>query len=329
MRDFRAALKKKLKAEWGCLRRSCIPALFERVIGVTRIAKRKSRSFWLFVLPALLLYTALWILPLLFNAIISLTNWNGIARLSQVKFMALRNYTNAFSDPVFAKAMTHNLQFTTLNVLFIPTLAFLIAIAVEKSHIMGRDFFRTTLFIPAILPMLLVSILFRWVYSADGGILNELLALLHLEQWQRNFLGDYQVALGSLFAINVWKNVPFYMTIIISALQSVPHDQEEAIQIDGAGFWRSILHVVIPSIRPILQVVVSLVIIDGFRVFDLVFNTTKGGPAYATEVMGTLIYRVAFNDSRLGYATALSMINIVLVLTISVIYNRLIERQEA
>ena len=296
---------------------------------MTRIAKRKSRSFWLFVLPALLLYTALWILPLLFNAIISLTNWNGIARLSQVKFMALRNYTNAFADPVFAKAMSHNLQFTLLNVLFIPTLAFLFAIAVEKSSIMGRDFFRTTLFIPAILPMLLVSILFRWVYSADGGILNELLALLHLEQWQRNFLGDYQVALGSLFAINVWKNVPFYMTIIISALQSVPRELEEAIQIDGAGFWGSICHVVIPSIRPILQVVVSLVIIDGFRVFDLVFNTTKGGPAYATEVMGTLIYRVAFNDSRLGYATALSMINIVLVLTISVIYNRLIERQEA
>lgn len=296
---------------------------------MSQLARRKNRCFWLFVLPALLLYTALWILPLLFNALISLTNWNGIAPLPQVRWMGLRNYANAFADKVFVKAMTHNVRFTVLNVLFIPALAFLIALAIEKSGIRRRGFFRATIFIPAVLPMLLVSILFRWVYSADGGMINELLGLVHLEKLQRNFLGDYRVALGSLFAINVWKNVPFYMTMIISALQSVPRELEEAIQMDGAGFWGSVRHVTIPAIRPILNVVVSLVIIDGFRVFDLVFNTTKGGPAYATEVMGTLIYRVAFSDSRLGYATALSMINIVLVLAISVLYRAAAGRQEA
>lgn len=296
---------------------------------MSQLARRKSRCFWLFVLPALLLYTALWILPLLFNALISLTNWNGIAPLPQVRWMGLRNYANAFADKVFVKATTHNVCFTMLNVLFIPALAFLIALAIEKSGIRRRSFFRATIFIPAVLPMLLVSILFRWVYSADGGMINELLGLVHLEKLQRNFLGDYRVALGSLFAINVWKNVPFYMTMIISALQSVPRELEEAIQMDGAGFWGSVRHVTIPAIRPILNVVVSLVIIDGFRVFDLVFNTTKGGPAYATEVMGTLIYRVAFSDSRLGYATALSMINIVLVLAISVLYRAAAGRQEA
>lgn len=296
---------------------------------MSQLARRKNRCFWLFVLPALLLYTALWILPLLFNALISLTNWNGIAPLPQVRWMGLRNYANAFADKVFVKAMTHNVCFTVLNVLFIPALAFLIALAIEKSGIRRRGFFRATIFIPAVLPMLLVSILFRWVYSADGGMINELLGLVHLEKLQRNFLGDYRVALGSLFAINVWKNVPFYMTMIISALQSVPRELEEAIQMDGAGFWGSVRHVTIPAIRPILNVVVSLVIIDGFRVFDLVFNTTKGGPAYATEVMGTLIYRVAFSDSRLGYATALSMINIVLVLAISVLYRAAAGRQEA
>ena len=289
---------------------------------MSKLQRRKIRNFWLFVLPALVLYTALWILPLLFNACVSLTNWNGINPLSRVKYMALKNYATAFKDGVFQKAITHNLQFTLLNALCIPALFFLTAIAIEKSCIKGKAFFRVSLYIPAVLPMLLVSILFRWIYSADGGLLNELLDLLGLPQWQRNFLGDYQVALGSLFVINVWKNVPFYMTILISALQSVPADQEEAIQLDGAGFWGSIFHVVIPSIRPVLNVVVSLVLIDGFRVFDLVFNTTKGGPAYSTEVMGTLIYRVAFSDSRLGYATALSMINVAVVLLISVIYNR-------
>lgn len=295
----------------------------------SRYERRKLTCFWRFVLPALVLYTLLWILPLAFNAAISLTNWNGIVALNKAKLVGARNYLNALTDAVFHKALSHNLILTLLNVVLVPTLAFLIAIAVEKSRVAGKAFFRTTLFIPAILPMLLVSILFRWVYSADGGILNELLGALGLSGLQRNFLGDYQVALGSLFAINLWKNAPFYMTIFISALQSVPSELEDAIHMDGAGFWGAIRHVVIPTLMPIINVVIMLVIIDGFRVFDLVFTTTKGGPAYATEVMGTLIYRIAFSDSRLGYATALSMINIAIVLLISFVYNRISARQEA
>ena len=262
------------------------------------------------------------------NAIVSFTNWNGINPLDQIKYMGIKNYVSAFEDEVFQKALMHNFEFTVLNVLFIPALAFLFALAIEKSGIMGKGFFRTVLFIPAILPMLLVTILFRWVYSPDGGILNEFLALIGLSSLQKNFLGDYQVAIYALFAINVWKNVPFYMTIIISALQSVPKDLEEAIRIDGAGFWGSVFNVIIPSIRPVLNVVISLVIIDGFRVFDLVFTSTKGGPAYATEVIGTMIYRVAFSDSRLGYATALSVLNIAIVMIVSVIYNKAVSEKE-
>ncbi len=282
--------------------------------------KKQLRNFWLFVLPALVLYTALWMLPLVFNLVISFTNWNGINPLSMTKIVGLRNYINMFRDNIFYKSIFHNLEFTVLNVAFIPAASFLTAIAVEKSFIRKKGFLRTTLFIPAILPMLLVSILFRWVYSVDGGMLNSILEAVHLDSWQRNFLGDYRIALFSLFVINLWKNYPFYMTIFLSGLQSVSTDLEESAKIDGAGYWQTIWYVTLPCIKPIVGVVVGLVIIDGFRVFDLVFNTTKGGPAYATEVMGTLIYRIAFSDSRLGYATALSTVNVLVVLVISFIY---------
>lgn len=284
--------------------------------------RRQKRNFLLFILPAMVLYTALWMLPLVFNLAVSFTNWNGINPLSMAKIVGIRNYKNIFHDKIFYKAILHNLEFTGLNVLFIPAVSFLTAVAIEKSFIRKKGFLRTALFVPAILPMLLVSILFRWVYSVDGGMINSILEVFHLDSWKRNFLGDYKIALLCLFVINLWKNYPFYMTIFLSGLQGVPRELEEAARIDGAGYWKNLWYVTIPCIRPIVTVVVGLVIIDGFRVFDLVFNTTKGGPAYATEVMGTLIYRVAFSDSRLGYATALSTINVALVLVISFFYYR-------
>ncbi len=262
-------------------------------------------------------------LPLVFNLVISFTNWNGINPLSMTKGVGIRNYKNLFQDKIFFKAIFHNFEITLLNVIFIPAVSFLTAVAIEKSFIRKKGIFRTLLFIPAILPMLLVAILFRWVYSIDGGMINSFLELLGMESLQRNFLGDYKTALISLFVINLWKNYPFYMTIFLSGLQGISKDLEEAARMDGAGYWKCIWYVILPSMKSIVTVVMGLVIIDGFRVFDLVFTTTKGGPAYATEVMGTLIYRIAFSDSRLGYATAMSTINVIVVLFISFLYFKL------
>ena len=287
---------------------------------MSRRKLQKIRNYWLFLLPALVIYTILWIMPILFSLLVSLTIWNGID-INAIRFVGLRNYVNLLQDPVFFTSLRNNFTYMVLTVLFMPSIAFLVALLIEK-FAKFKGFFRTTLFIPAILPMLVVAILFRWVYTADGGIINSFLGFVGLETLQRHFLGDSSTALYALVVVAIWRSMPFYMTIILAGLQGVPSELEEASFIDGCSFWQSIWYVVIPLIKPILTVVVGLVIIDGFRVFDLVFVMTGGGPNRSTEVMATYIYSIAFRDFRLGYSTALSTVNILIVAFISLVYFR-------
>lgn len=283
---------------------------------------RHLRCFLLFLLPSLLIYTIFWIVPIIFNGVISFSSWNGVTAFSDIKWVGFQNFKNIFTnDIMFPQALWHNVVFTVISVIFVPLVGFILAMLIEKATV-HKGIYRTLLFVPAVVPLMAVAILFRWVYSIDGGIINELLALVGLGSLQRDFLGDSATALYAVSVINIWKALPFYMTILLSGLQSIPHDLEEAAEIDGCTKMQAIRHVTIPLLKPILVVVYGLVIIDGFRTFDLIFVTTNGGPNFSTEILTTYIYRVAFGDFRMGYATALSMVNIIIVLIITMIYFR-------
>ena len=288
---------------------------------------RQLHNFLLFILPAVVIYTIFWVVPILFNLLVSFTKWNGMTKFIDVKWAGLHNYILMLSDNIFLTSFAHNLEFTALGVVFIPAFSLIIALMVEKG-VRKKGFFRTSLFIPAVLPMLLVSILFRWVFSIDNGMINAFLGVIGLKSLQTDFLGNSNTALLSLFVINLWKSVPFYMTIILAGLQSVPRELEEAAMIDGCNKPKSFWYITIPMLRPILVVVYGLVLIDGFRIFDLVFVTTKGGPNNSTMVMATYNYLLAFSDFRVGYATALSTFNVLIVLIISIIYFRLSMKQQ-
>jgi ABC-type sugar transport system permease subunit len=281
--------------------------------------RRQARNFLLFNIPSLFIYTVFWMLPILLNLIVSFSTWNGVTHISRIKWVFFRNYLNIFTDEMFYRVIFHNFALLFINVLFIPTIAFLAALCVEKG-IKYKGFFRTALFIPVTLPMLLVAILFRWVYSIDGGIINSFLGLVGLGGLRTDFLGNTRTALAAVAFMGVWKSMPFHMTIILAGLQSVPRDLEEAALIDGCSEVQSVRHVTIPVLRPVLAVVYGLVVIDAFRVFDLVFVSTLGGPANSTAVISTYIYNVAFKDMRLGYSTALSTVNVALVLLVSIVY---------
>jgi ABC-type sugar transport system permease subunit len=203
---------------------------------------RQVRSYISFLLPAFVLYTIFWVLPILFNLVVSFSKWNGMTQLWKTKWVGFQNYTRMFKDNIFAQAITHNFEFTILSVVFIPTVAFLIAILIEKG-IKRKGFFRTTLFIPAVLPMLLVAILFRWVFSVDNGMINSFLGAVGLKALETNFLGNSNTALLSLFSLSVWKSAPFYMVIILAGLQSVPHELEEAASIDGCSGAQSLRYI--------------------------------------------------------------------------------------
>ena len=289
----------------------------------TKRYRKQVRNFVFFLIPSIGIYTFFWVVPIIFNFVVSASAWNGMSAFAETKWVGLKYYVKIFTnDTMFPKAFGHNIVFTLITVICIPLISCLLAIAVER-FLRHKGIFRTLFFIPAIVPLLAAAILFQWIYSIDGGLLNEALGLIGLKALQRNFLGDSRTALGAVSFISVWKSIPFYMTILISGLQGIPEELEEAAKIDGADGRKVLRYVTLPLLKPILVIVFGLVVIDGFRTFDLIYATTNGGPNYATEIMTTYIYRVGFGDFRMGYATALSSVNIIFVLIITSVYLRI------
>ncbi len=292
----------------------------------TKRYRKQVRNFVFFLIPSIGIYTFFWVVPIIFNFVVSASAWNGMSAFAETKWVGLKNYVKIFTnDTMFPKAFGHNIVFTLITVICIPLISCLLAIAVER-FLRHKGIFRTLFFIPAIVPLLAAAILFQWIYSIDGGLLNEALGLIGLKALQRNFLGDSRTALGAVSFISVWKSIPFYMTILISGLQGIPEELEEAAKIDGADGRKVLRYVTLPLLKPILVIVFGLVVIDGFRTFDLIYATTNGGPNYATEIMTTYIYRVGFGDFRMGYATALSSVNIIFVLIITSVYLRISDK---
>ena len=289
----------------------------------TKRYRKQVRNFVFFLIPSIGIYTFFWVVPIIFNFVVSASAWNGMSAFAETKWVGLKNYVKIFTnDTMFPKAFGHNIVFTLITVICIPLISCLLAIAVER-FLRHKGIFRTLFFIPAIVPLLAAAILFQWIYSIDGGLLNEALGLIGLKALQRNFLGDSRTALGAVSFISVWKSIPFYMTILISGLQGIPEELEEAAKIDGADGRKVLRYVTLQLLKHILVIVFGIVVIDGFRTFDLIYATTNGGPNYATEIMTTYIYRVGFGDFRMGYATALSSVNIIFVLIITSVYLRI------
>lgn len=282
--------------------------------------KQERKSFWLFSTPALVVYFAFWMVPILLTVPFSLIKWNGMGSWTNAEFIGLKNYLTLFKDKAFWQCLRHNFQYMVGTVVCIPVFAFLLALFIEK-FMKHKGFFRTSLFIPIVLPGMLVTLMFKQIYNVDYGLLNGFLRGIGLDALARDWLGNKATALWAVIVIPIWKSTPFTMIILLAGLQGVSREIEEAAVIDGCSFWKMVWYVTIPQISSVLIVAVGLVIIDAFRVFDVIFMTTNGGPGIrTTDVLGTYIYKTGFTNMRLGYASAMSLVNIFIVIVISAVY---------
>ena len=282
--------------------------------------RQERKSFWLFSAPAMLIYVVFWMVPILMTIPFSMLKWNGIGQITWDNFIGLGNYKTLFADKAFYQCLRNNFQYMLVTVIFIPLISFFLALFIEK-FIRHKGVFRTGLFIPIVLPMMLVTLMFKQIYNGEYGLLNGFLRLIGLGRLTTDWLGDKRTALTAVSFIAVWKAIPFTMIIILAGLQGVSTEMEEAATIDGASFWQMVWYVTIPQIASVLVVAVGLVIIDAFRVFDTIFMTTNGGPGIrTTEVLGTYVYKAGFANSRIGFASALSFVNIIIVMLVSAIY---------
>ncbi|HIX18725.1 MAG TPA: sugar ABC transporter permease [Candidatus Gemmiger faecavium] len=289
-------------------------------------AKRRRKQFfwcWLFVLPTTLFYAAFQAWPILSSIYYSTLDWSGIS--SKKTFVGLANFAELLKDQWFWNAFANSFKYMVFSVPPLIIISLLLALIVNEKTLRFRGAFRTLFFLPVITTASIVGIIMQFIWSPTGAI-NALLDLLGNTR-AVNFLGQAATALPTVAFIGVWKDVGIYMIYWLAALQSVPQDVVEAAEIDGANKWQVFRFITLPIILPIGAVITLLAIINSLKVFDIVQTMTGGGPYFATDVMGTFVYRTAYESSvgmpRLGYASAAAMLFGITIIVIGVALNAL------
>ena len=285
----------------------------------------KNTTGYLFLLPALLVYVIFMVYPILSNVCLSFTRWEG--GLKAKEFIGLGNYIRAIKDPMVLLALSNNVIYVIGTTVGVVGLALLSAVLLW-SGIKGMRLFRTIYFMPCVLSLVAVAIIWNWIYHPVFGILNEALRYIGLGFLARGWLGNSRTALPSVIGTKVWVGFGFSMVIFLAGLQNVNIELEDAARIDGANPWQRFLHVTLPQISHITTMVILLAVITGLNIFDLIFVMTGGGPANHTMVMAIYIYRQAFRFEAVGYGACLSVILTVIMLAVSVAFIRLRERGE-
>lgn len=265
---------------------------------------------YLMVLPALALFVVFVIYPLFEGAWISLHQWDG---LSEMKWIGLDNYRFVFRDKVFWKSMRNTFQFA-IGVTVIKNIAGLALAVLLNKKIIGRTFFRASVFMPVTISFIVIGILWSWIFNPTFGLLNSMLSSLHLDFLIQGWLSDPKIALWSVMWVDIWKWTGFHMVLFLAGMQSIPEDLYEAASIDGANRWQSFLHITTPMLSAVTTVSVLMSFIGAFvSNYDVVYVMTGGGPFHATEVALTWIVSTTFRFASVGKANAMSIILFLLV----------------
>jgi ABC-type sugar transport system permease subunit len=280
-----------------------------------RYCWRRHAAGLAFTAPALVILAAFLLYPIGYSLWLSLHEWDGYTP-RWGPFVGLENYRTLAGDEVFWKATLNSIVFVVVRTPLEVALGFLLAILLNR-RLAARSLLRTLFFVPVVMSLIVVTIIFQRVYEPNTGLLNTFLHGIGLGAWAHAWLGDPVTALPAVIAVSVWKNVGFSLVILLAGLQSLPQDVLDAARVDGANAWQLTLRVVTPLMRPILALTALLSIIGGLKVFDLIFIMTRGGPTYSTEVLATMLYREAFEQNHMGVASAIAVILVTLVLSIA------------
>ena len=290
-----------------------------------RLSFMRKWSPILFVVPALVFYLVFVIYPALNTIWLSLCEWNGVG-VNKV-FVGLDNYKTLVRDPLVWLALRNNVIWILVTI-FMPTvLALLLAVALTTPRLKGVTFFRVTLFMPSILSMVVVAIVWKWIFNQSFGTLNALLKTIGLSSLRTSWLGNPKTALGSLLGAGSWTHYGFCMVIFLAALQGMDETYIEAAMIDGANAFQRFVFVKVPLLRNTITLVVLNSMIGSFKVFDIIWTSTQGGPYHSSEVISTYLYTQAFMMNKTGIGAAAAIFLMVIIMICSIVYFHFAERE--
>ncbi len=271
------------------------------------------------ILPGLVLYAALVIVPVFQTVMLSFQNWDGIA--ANRDFIGFANYAAVIGSSRFWRAFGNNVLWAALSVLPL-VLGLVLATILVQGRIWGSTFFRVCFVLPFTLSQVIVAVIWTWIYQPEWGTVNTLLSLAGLDGLTRSWLSDPDTALIAMNLVGSWTWFGFCMVIFMAGLQSIPGEIYDAADVDGASGLQKFFYLTVPMLRSQIRMLAIVTLIFSFKVFDLVFVMTKGGPFQSSEVLGLLIYLQGFTLYKIGYASATALVLTVLVFSISFLVYR-------
>lgn len=273
----------------------------------------KKYTPYLFLLPAFSVLVVFFFIP--FFQTFGLSFFDYSSSLYNPNFSGFDNYIKLFKEPIFYQVMFNTFMYLVLAVPFLVIFPLFIAVLINQK-IRGITLYKVLIYFPVIVSIVVAAIAFKWLY-ANEGILNYLLSILHIDSV--GWLTDTKWALFSVAMVTVWKGIGYYMMIYLASLMSVPQDLYEACDIDGANFWKKHLTVTIPHIMPTIALVSTISTISAMKVFAEIYVMTKGGPLNSSKTIVYYIYERAFENLDLGYASALAVVLLIVVMIFSLI----------
>lgn len=267
-----------------------------------------------FILPNLIGYAIFVFIPVIFSFVLSVMKWDGSR--TPMEFVGLSNFVQIFNDRIFVQSFFHTIQYALLTVL--PTLVLALLLAVLLNHkLKGIAVFRTAFYFPYIASIVAVGAVWNMLFQPDFGPINEFLRFIGISKPPR-WVVDVKWAMVAISIVSVWKYMGYYMIVYLAALQGISGSLYEAAGIDGANGFQKLRYITIPMLTPTTFFVLIMLTIQCFKVFDLVYVMTGGGPGNATKTLVNYIYEKAFTSWEFGPASAgaLVLFSVVLVVTL-------------
>ena len=282
------------------------------------IANKKTP--YLFLSGSLIIITVFKINPILVSLIMSFYKWDLV---SNPVFIGTKNFIDLFKDKIFLLSVYNTFYYSLGTTVFSVIIGLVLALLLNKKWIKGKQLFRSLFFLPAICSMVAISMIWMWMFDPNYGFFNYLLQLVHLPQLR--WLSDPNMAMPSLILLAIWANIGYNMVLFIAGLQGIPAHLYEAAQIDGASHFRQLWHITLPLLNPVTFFVVTMQIIRSFQVFSQIYVMTQGGPVNKTQVLVYYLYQNGFEWFKMGYASSISMILLLIVFLLTIIQNKLFD----
>jgi raffinose/stachyose/melibiose transport system permease protein len=282
---------------------------------------------WLYLAPAIVLYAIILLYPVVQSLVLSLYRWDGMT--PDRSFIGFGNYRILFTkDPVFWISLKNNVIFMVIFLFVTNSFCLGLALLLNKPF-RGRIIFRGIFYFPFIISMIAVALIWGWMYHPQLGLINQFLRAVGLGGWERAWLGDLKTAFAAVIVTASWKALGIGMVFFLSGLQTLPVSPYESARLDGANKLQCFFYLTIPFLRETFVIVNCLTVISSFKVFDIVYAMTWGGPMRATNVLATWMYFQSFKNHDAGSGTAIASILVLIICAISIPYILIMSRKSA